>query len=479
MTGGGSGQSPLRRTGLPPLVVPIAFGAALGAVSTSFPLGDSDMWWHLATARETLARGLVRADLFSWTIAGQPVGTDQWLGQLLLYAGYATAEWRGVLAVRAIAVALMVALLVAAAVARRPQRPLVAAVAVLPALLLTRFVWAERPEIFGFVCFTAFVLLLQLEGTLPLMLIAPVLVLWANLHGSFALGAALALLVGAWGLRAEPQRRTGHLVAMAGALLSFVATPAGIGTLFAPGLHLLDPPRHIQEWTVPDPLTLPGAAWAFTLGIVIAVAALAPPARARDLLLLVPVAALSLTAARQMPLLAVVAAPYLADRAPEAWAELRRRVEVDLRLPGLPHAVTPPRPADAIAAALGLALVIAAAAVGPDAPDESGYPEGALASLPAGPGLFAQYDWGGWLIWRAPATPVFIDGRLVPYRGAVLDEYRTILEARPGWRDVVERRAIRWILVRPHDPVAVRALDLGWRELSSSRQYVLIAVPEE
>jgi hypothetical protein len=458
-------------------VVPIAFGAAMGAVSTSFPVGDSDMWWHLATARETLARGLVRTDLFSWTVAGHPVGTDQWLGQLALYAGYALGEWRGVLAVRAIAVAVLTALLVAAAIARRPQRPLVAVVAALPALLLTRFVWAERPEVFGFVCFAALVLLLQLRGTASLVLIAPLLIVWANLHGSFALGAALALLVGAWGLRAEPDLRTGHLAAMAGAITSFVATPAGIGTLFAPGLHLLDPPRHIQEWTVPDPLTLAGAVWAVTLGAVIATAALAPPTRARDVLLLVPVAALSLMAARQMPLLAVVAAPYLADRAPDAWDELRRRIGVDLSLPALPRAAMPPRRIDAMAAALALAVVIGAAAAGPEAADESGYPSGALATLPSGPGLFAQYDWGGWLIWRAPASPVFIDGRLVPYRGDVVEAYQGILEARTGWRDEVERRGIRWILVRPHDPVAVRALDLGWRALGSERGYVLIAVP--
>lgn len=462
-----------------PLAIPIAFGAALGAASTSVALGsgDTDVYWHLATAREALAHGLVRADMFSWTIAGEAVATDQWLGQFLFLAGYEVAEWRGVMAVRALAVALLVGLLVTAAMIRRPGRPLVAVVAALPALLLSRFVWTERPEIFGFVCFAALVVLFQLRGTLALFLVAPLLVLWANLHGSFALGALLTLLVAAYGLRADPARRSGYAVAIAGALLSFVATPAGLATLAAPGTHLFDPPRQIQEWTVPDPLTLPGALWALTLGLVLATAALAPPARAIDVLLIVPVAALSLTAARQMPLLAVVAAPYLAGHAPEAWTELRRRVGLDLRLPPMPPARALPRGVDVGAAVLAVAVVLGAAAAGPDRPDDTGMPAAALPLLPSGPGLLAHYDWGGWLIWHAPGTPVFIDGRLIPYRRTgVLDEYVHVIQAEPGWREIVARRGIRWILVRPADPIAVRGVDLGWRTLSASRHHILLEV---
>ena len=66
----------------------ILLGAAIGAASASRPAGDPDVYWHLATAREALAHGIVRGDLFSWTIRGAPVSTDQWMGQLLLYGAY-------------------------------------------------------------------------------------------------------------------------------------------------------------------------------------------------------------------------------------------------------------------------------------------------------------------------------------------------------------------------------------------------------
>jgi hypothetical protein len=134
---------------------------------------------------------------------------------------------------------------------------------------------------------------------------------------------------------------------------------------------------------------------------------------------------------------------------------------------------------ETLVAIAGVALALAGIATAPRDIDESGFPVAALGALPGGPGLFAQYDWGGWLIWRAPSTPVFVDGRLAPYRGTVLRDYRNVLEARPGWRDVVQRRGVRWILVRPSDPVGVRAVELGWRTLARSASFVLIEVPAQ
>ena len=95
--------------------------------------------------------------------------------------------------------------------------------------------------------------------------------------------------------------------------------------------------------------------------------------------------------------------------------------------------------------------------------DESGYPRAALAALPSGPGVLNQYDWGGYLIEFAPATPVFIDGRLFPFVPSVFEDYRAVIAAHPGWEDVAKRRGVTAMLVRPSDPIAVRAPERGWR----------------
>ncbi|MBI2325747.1 MAG: hypothetical protein HYU87_12425 [Chloroflexi bacterium] len=403
------------------------------------------------------------------------MATDQWLGQLALYAGYAAGSWLGVLTVRTVAVALLVGCIAAAALARRPRSPVVALAIAVPAMLLSRFLWTERPELLGTTLFAGLVLLLQLPGQRPLWIAAGLLVVWANVHGSFALGAALVLLVALHGLATDrPARRT-YAVAASAALLSFVFTPAGIGTLTAPGQHLFDPPRQIQEWALPDPTTPAGALWAVLLGLVIATASLSGPARARDVIVVVPVALLSLLAIRHTPLFAIAATPYLAEHLPVAARAFGARF--GLVGNGAPPARrTAPAGIDTAIAIAGVVMVVASVAVGPREPEDGGYPTAALAALPTGPGVLAQYDWGGWLIWRAPATPVFVDGRLVPYRGTVLSDYHTVLEARPGWRDVLSRRGVTRILVRPGDPVAVRAQQLGWRT-TAGPSFVLIEVP--
>jgi len=99
------------------VAVPVAIGALFGAVSTRLPVGDSDVFWHLALGRDTLANGVQRVDTYSWTVAGQPVSIDQWLGQVLSAAAWQIGDWRGVVALRAIAIALLILAGLAALVA--------------------------------------------------------------------------------------------------------------------------------------------------------------------------------------------------------------------------------------------------------------------------------------------------------------------------------------------------------------------------
>ena len=468
----------MRRT---PLVVPVAIGALFGAVSTRLGVGDSDVFWHLALGHDTLRGYIGTPDALSgrsWTALNVQPSLDQWLGQAALALAYDGGGWRGIVAVRAIAVALLVALILYATLRDRPARPLGAVVAALPAIVLSRFVWTERPELFGFVCFAALIVLLRAArtGSDRAMYWVPALVLvWANLHGSFALGAVLVILVFAEGAIAQPARRRMYMVAAVGSALATLVTPAGLGTWTAPGFHLLHPPREIQEWSVPDVTTLPGAAFAVAVFATLATALLGRTRVMREAVVLLPVLFVSLIATRQLPLFAIAAAPYLAVYGGEALETITATLRVGM--PRLASAAAPPRIVDAIALAIAGVVVGVAVATGTTAPDLSGYPVAALPALRPGPGLLNQYDWGGFLIGNAPATPVFIDGRLTPYIGAVLDDYSTVLGVRPGWRDIIARRGIRQLLVRPGDPVAVRARDLGWPIRVSSDTFVLIDVP--
>ena len=183
-----------------------------------------------------------------------------------------------------------------------------------------------------------------------------------------------------------------------------------------------------------------------------------------------------MTAARHTPFFAVASAPYLAARGPEAVAAIAAGLRIRPRLPALRPSV-PPVAVDVVTALLAIVAVFGGAATARAAPNLDPYPLGALSSLPSGPGLLNDYDWGGFLIWYAPATPVFIDGRLFPYTGDALRDYDTVVAVGPTWREVLARRGIRTLLVKPGSPLAVRARDLGWSIVSEATRYVVFMVP--
>ncbi|HEV8536711.1 MAG TPA: hypothetical protein VGR87_13485 [Candidatus Limnocylindria bacterium] len=456
---------------------PLLVGATFGALSTLATVGDSDLYWHLAQGRQTLAEGLARLDRFSWTVNGAPVLTDQWLGQVAWYGAYAAWGWHGIVLLRAVLVMAIVALVVAAALSVH-ARPFVAVLAALPAIALTRFSWTERPELMGLACFAALLLIVRLAEERPRVLLgAPfLLLLWANLHGSFALGlVVVAIVCGELALRRGDARALALGVVFASVVATLV-TPSGPAIWTSAGGHFLAPPRVIQEEGVPDVTEPYGLVFAFVIAAVLVTSLLSRPAPLREAALLIPLFFVSLTAARHTPFFAVASAPYLAAHAPDAIAAIARRLRVPLPSLGLPTAV-PGMRIDLATGILGIVAVIAAAALARAEPDLRSYPVAALESLPKGTGLLNEYDWGGFLIWYAPATPVFVDGRLFPYLPGVLDDYRAIVGLRPEWQSVIARRDVRALLLRPAAPVAVRARELGWRVVSSSTGYVLLARP--
>src|SRR5256886_10092461 len=196
----------------------------------------------------------------------------------------------------------------------------------------------------------------------------------------------------------------------------------------------------------------------------------------RYVALLVPVLFFSRTAASHTHFSAVGPAPYLAAHAPAAVGAIAARLRINVRLPAFPPRV-PSLRIDLAMAAIALAALVGAGLSARGEPNLSPYPIGALSSLPPGPGVVNDYDWGGFLIWYAPATPVFIDGRLFPYTGDALRDYETLVSLGPTWRDVLARRGARALLLKPASPLAVRARDLRWPILAESARYVLFLVP--
>jgi hypothetical protein len=457
--------------------LPLLVGGIFGALSTLATVGDPDLFWHLAQGRQTVTEGLARVDVFSWSVRGLPVLTDQWLGQVLWYEAYAGFGWNGIILLRALLVGAIVALISGAALGAQ-RRPIIAVCAVLPAIALTRYAWTERPQLMGLCCFAALVVLVRAAADRPRLLLGapPLILVWANLHASFALGLAVLAITSAELWLRRPDARRFVVGVLAVAFVATLLTPSGFAIWTSASGHFLSPPRVIQEEGVPDVTQPYGFVFAFVVLAVLVTAHLARPAALRDVALLVPVLFVSMTAARHTPFFAVASAPYLAAHAPDAIAAIASHLRISVRLPAFAPRV-PSWRIDLLTGAIALAAIIAAARIAPGEPNLSAYPTGVLSSLPAGPGVVNDYDWGGFLIWYAPATPVFIDGRLFPYTGDALRDYETLVSVGPTWRDVLARRGARAVLMKPASPLAVRARDLRWPVLAESASYVLFMVP--
>ena len=450
-------------------LAPLFVALAAFALALATPPSDPDMYWHLASGKWMLDHGqLLRADVFSSTVNGQPYSVGEWLGQIVLYVAYLAGGWTGLVILRGLLVGVCAFFLTR--VALRGGAPIIVAVPVTcAALLLSEIVWTDRPHLFTLALFPLLLdlLLAARAGRFGLLLgVPPLMLLWTNLHGGYALGLAL---VGVFTLEALLVRRNfaAFAITASTAFAASLVDPGSLG-LSAAAAHATAPPRFIVEESPPD-VTRP-AGFVFAAFIIGTLAlAMRGGGTLLDLLLLAPLLWLGLSAQRHMPYFAFAAVPFISAAVPRAWAPLeawlaRRR----------------PYPRGAIVGfgAGVAAMALAGVAFVPNAPNERAYPTVVLDAVRSGSGvLLNEYDWGGYLIWRAPERPVFVDGRLFPFLPDVFADWRTAVELGPRWKEVLERYQVTQVLLRPDRALVSALREQGWRVVGGDAGSVLLERP--
>jgi len=446
---------------------PLGMAAAAYALAVQAPPGDPDTYWHIASGRWMLDHGaLLREDIFSWTIRGQPYSVGEWLGQVVLAGAFQVGSWQGIVVLRALLVACGAFFLTRAA--RRAGAPWPAAIiVVLFALVLSQQSWGDRPQLFSIALLPVVLercLAARAGETRALWPLPVILLLWTNLHGGYPLGIAV---IGAFAAEAIVLRRPLARALVVTAVASLLATlldPGALG-IGAAASHVLSPPRFIVEEMPPD-LSRPAGLLFAAFVVATLVGALVSRSRLLEVFLLVPLLWLALSAQRHLHWYAFASAPFIAAQAADLWRRVPYR-----------HGRSYPLPA---AAQVGLALALVAAAGASTAfsarvPDERAYPVGARDALRAGSGnLLHEYDWGGWLIFYEPGRPVFIDGRLFPFVPGVVDDYVELTTLGPRWRELLEQRSIREVLLRPRTPLVPALRDLGWVVAAEGTDHVML-----
>jgi hypothetical protein len=393
-----------------------------------------DSFLALVDGRLIAQHGIPHTDpLTLWTL-GRSWIDQQWGAHLLLYesaahGGLAAVATLGVLLV---AVALAIVAGVARALGGSPRSVAIgAAIPVLAAPWLAQV----RTQSFALAPFVAVYSLLVIDARRPgrrVLVVLPILLVWANLHGSVALGAGLVLVHGIRLLLRADARRRGALLVL-GAPLTVLASPYGLGLVGYYHLMLLHPPlaRYVVEWQPPK-VEAPTAAFflsAFAAAVLWGGRGKLLTGLERLLLpILLLSAMLAVRNAVWFELAGAVSLPRLLDA---AWPT---------RIALTPHVRRVNRIVALIAVA-GVLAVLTAQLVRPAGFLDAGRPPSAAAAVSAAAGakgiVLADDQHADWLLWLRPelAGRIAYDVRFELFDAGELNRLELLDNAsRPVWR---------------------------------------------
>ncbi len=429
------------------------------------PLGDNSFLTHLATGRLIVGgHGIPRTDPYSFTAAGEPWVVQSWLASTWYGVLDAVGGLRAVQLATAAVSGLLAGLVWLLA---RPAGGLAARLGlVATVLVIGAGGWSERPYLYGLV-FLALTLLAA-DGRLDPRWLVPVMWAWVNSHGSFPLGLV------ALGALAVGRRLDGDPAAHERRALRWATVGVVLGALNPLGPRLLVFPvellarreqlSNIIEWQAPR-----FEQWgqrAFLILLVLAVGTLARRPCWRLALPLAVFAPLALVSARNIVVASLVLVPVVA-----AGLDGLGAVRCGARV----------RLGRAVAAVLVLgAVAVTVGALRAPAVALDRYPEAAVGWL-AGHDLLrpevrvVSPDVVGNYLTAVGGTRVFVDDRVDMYPVAVTRDLVTLMRARPGWDEVLDRWRADVVLWPADAPLAqlVRLGGSGWRVAYGDEEWVV------
>jgi hypothetical protein len=445
---------------------------------------DPDLWWHLRTGQYIAEhKSVPHTDPFSYTRAGQPWVTHEWLTELALYEVERTTGWGGLILIFSAVLSAAFFLLYL----RCGPAPYVAGVATLCAAWATMPVWGVRPQVLSLLLTSLWLLILERSERNPKLLwwTLPLTLLWVNLHAGFALGLVISalFLAGRWIERAlgysqkdGPRLSTAALVLLLD-LLIVPLNPNGLRMFSYPveTLRSTAMQNYIAEWASPN--FHHAEYWPFLAVVLGTFAALSwsrLKVRPRDLVLLLVSLYAALCSVRLIPLFVLIAVPLISTRLGD-WPRSNTGPQ------RLPAAWTFLNGAIVLAMLVFVGVHVFRVVQRQPQVETDRFPARAVAFLqshsPSGR-IFNHYDWGGYLIWRLyPSTLVFIDGRADLYGQPLFDQFADTYQLKDAWQRPLEQWNIETVLV-PADSALATGLrnSLGWTVSYEDSQAVVLTV---
>lgn len=449
---------------------------------------DGDTYWHIATGQLILRDGTVpHVDPFSHTMPGSPWTAHEWLSEVILAVTHQAGGWPFVVALTALAFAATIALMTSALL--RWFEPIYALLFAGMAIGMAAGHVLARPHVLAMplmMIWTIELVRASESGRAPGFWMLPLMTLWANLHGGFTLGIALAgvmaveaMITAARESRSATVKAWSLFVALA--VICALITPHGVQGILFTWQVLFEHSyalERIGEWRSPDFHTFqPLELWLLGgLAVVLHQGLRLPPVR---LFLLIGLLHLALKHVRYIELVGLLAPLFLASPFAAQWALAGQGKQQFRSMDQLFRKLAQPAGQGAILTSV--AVLVAAtlwwSRAKPPAPPEALAPELAIKAVKEagikGP-VLNSYSSGGYLIFLG--IPVFIDGRADMYGDALLKQYVEAVEARSaeGLDKLLDKYNIAWTLLEPGSS-AVALLDRQpqWRRLYADKAAVV------
>jgi hypothetical protein len=468
-------------------------------------LGDGDTGWHIRTGQWVLAEGrFPRQDLFSFSMQGRQWFAWEWFSDVLFAVLHDAWGLRALVLLAGVVIAATAAALLRYMVWLGANL-LLAIVAMLAVCSASMVHWLARPHMFTWGLLLATLWLLEADRRRPsrrVWLLVPLVVVWVNTHGGFALllitlaifaaGSAIEQLWAGWDRRGERPwlrlppglKRYGGLLVVC--CLGTLVNPYGwelhqhIGGYLQSDFIL----NNVQEFQSPN---FRGESMRFfevvlLLGLPLAGRLLARREVTRALLI-AAFAHAALVSVRHVPLFMIVAAPLLARevtllieqgaRGGNSWLKILHDIAQDYGGRGRAPSEAGPLVLNfaGLAAIATIAAMLSLHAAEPKWNAEFPavrFPKlaaDALADRFVGRKLLSTDQWGDYLVYRFyPEVKVFIDGRSDFYDPTIRDEYLVLMNGKWGWERILDKHGFEAALLPSSWALAsTLKLDPRWR----------------
>ncbi len=500
--------SKLRKIGLDKLWVVTVIVGIFVFVNTQ-PIRPNDFWWHIAIGREIATTGNIpSADEYSFTMRGEPYPSYQmfWLADVSQYGLYESGGPALVILVQSLMITAAYGLLLWLCW-KISNSWRIAAVGTLFAVSLGLENWNVRPQTISFLLGVLYLFAIHSyreRNQLRWLAVFPLgMLVWVNSHGSFLIGLVLiGIWLGdeVWQLGIARIRKNeipslknfwAALIALAMTLLTCLINPRGLGIISYVQALTSDPSVQglVPEWAPPTFNDVYGSIFLIGLMLCASILAVSPKRPSfYHLVLFLTFGILGLKTTRGLIWFGIVMAPVLADHITALTKSIGRKRVQKSKASGT-------RLANQL---ILIFLVIIAVISLPWFKSYLPFPnrkvglissetpiqatEFLLSERPPGQ-LFHEMGFGSYLIWAAhPEYKVFADPRIELYPRDIWWDYIALVNALPGWDELLGEYDIHTIMLRPQgqEPF-VDALQesSGWREIYKDQSAIIFVRAEK